>query len=249
MDAEAAEASEEVATVVAAKQQQDEEGEEEEEAEEERQQEQLQEEEEEAEEVRESRSERRRALEIDELEELMLQQHQAREQWAATVMQRQRRRVLMRRAMPFVHNLARRRLRERRACVNMQKVARGWLVRTEPSRLFRKALAIRRVQRAYRAGSHTRERARLLRHGGAGLSAASVERALAARSAFLLLSAEEREALLPTLLALNGGAIELMHQVTMALHMHAWPACAGCASSHGCCMSTACTRRGSCGAT
>lgn len=144
-------------------------------------------------------------------EEEMLLALQADEHEAAAILQRHRRSVQKRRAMPEIRRLVRQQLQERGAAVQLQRLARGWLARSEGIRAFKRVRAARSVQRAERSRVRWRLRRKLL-HEGEGLSEWSVERALAVRDGFLLLNDAEKKALLPTLLSTESTAIEMLHQ-------------------------------------
>ena len=135
----------------------------------------------------------------------------AAEDAAAAKIQRQRRYMMMQRALPIVRLQAREILRQKQAAITLQGLARGFLSRTYKLRAFRRARAVRQIQHAERRRSRNATRRQLLRDGR-GLSEASVQRALAARDTFLLLSESEREVLIPSLLAVQSGTIEALTQ-------------------------------------
>ena len=136
---------------------------------------------------------------------------QEEEQAAATVLQRHRRGVQRKRAMPEVRRQIELKRIQHAAATRLQAVARGWLYRTMPIRAFRLAHFARVLQRAERARQRHHLRVAML-HDHSSLSPAAVDKALAARDAFLLLERPARTALLPSLLAMLSGTVETLTQ-------------------------------------
>ena len=95
--------------------------------------------------------------------------------------------------------------------VKLQSVTRGWLQRTYAIREFRRMRAARCLQRGARAMLRRATRMRML-HKVATLTEAQIDKALAARDAFLLLEKPSRTALLPTLLAMFTSSVEALTQ-------------------------------------
>jgi hypothetical protein len=143
-------------------------------------------------------------------EEALLLALQEEEDHAATVMQRQWRRIRVKRALPVIRMQAKQAAHERHAAVRMQCCARGFLQRTEKIRAFKRVRAARCLQRSERRRTKEVMRHKLLHL--ARLPMRCVDRALAARDAFVLLERAERTALLPTLLAMHSEGIETLTQ-------------------------------------
>ena len=148
---------------------------------------------------------------VEDEEDAILAQIAKVENAAASVLQKAWRRQKMKRAMPEIRRLVLENVRQRRAATRMQAASRGFLQRTYKFRLFKRGVAIRKIQHASRRRARAHMRTQLL-HGGFGLSGRSIERCLVARDAFILLTKPERTALLPLLLAMQNGPIEALHQ-------------------------------------
>ena len=147
---------------------------------------------------------------MDEAEDLFIAM-QVEEQAAAVTLQRHRRGIQDRRAVPGIRAQVEQARREKAAVVKLQSVTRGWLQRTYAIREFRRMRAARCLQRGARAMLRRATRMRML-HKVATLTEAQIDKALAARDAFLLLEKPSRTALLPTLLAMFTSSVEALTQ-------------------------------------